>query len=128
MFTNVHRQHKSNIPFFPLDMHWVFQTSYYRAIRKPKSLIKNTANEKNKIATLLVVLADKAKLPPYIILKRKTIPKGKLPEGAIFRCQDKGWTSELMQDLLHVVCNRQPGALLKQTAMLALGCISRVYN
>lgn len=81
---------------------------------------------KNRIATLLVVLADKAKLPLYIILKRKTIPKRKLPEGAIFRCQDKGWTSELMQDLLHVACNRQPGALLKQTGMLAPECISRV--
>lgn len=77
---------------------------------------------------MLVVLADKAKLPLYIILKRKTIPKGKLPEGAIFRCQDKGWTSELMQDLLHVFCNRQSGTLLKQTVMLVLGCISRVYN
>lgn len=77
---------------------------------------------------MLVVLADKAKLPLYIILKRKTIPKGKLPEGAIFRCEDKGWTSELMQDLLHVVCNRQPSALLKQTAMRAPGCISKVYD
>lgn len=36
---------------------------------------------------MLAVLADGMKLPPYVILKRKTMPKEQLPTGIIVRCQ-----------------------------------------
>ena len=52
--------------------------------------IKTTGNEKTRITVMLFVLADGRKLPPYVILRRKTMPKEELPKGLVFRCQSKG--------------------------------------
>lgn len=83
--------------------------------------VKTTGNEKMRVTVMLTVLADGRKLPPFIILNRKTMPKEKLPTGLIVRCQEKGWmNSELMQDWLKVVWGRRPGALLKKRGMLVL--------
>ena len=74
-------------------------------------LFRGTGNEKNRITGMLAVTADGGKLPPYVILKRKTIPKESFPEGVVIRCQEKGWmTTELMVDWLSTVWNRRPGA------------------
>lgn len=84
-------------------------------------LLRGTGNEKNRITVMLAVTADGGKLPPYVILKRKTIPKESFPEGVVIRCQEKGWmTTELMVDWLSTVWNRRPGALLAKRAMLVL--------
>lgn len=84
-------------------------------------LIKSTGNEKARITVMLSVLADGRKLPPYVVLRRKTMPKEKLPPGIVYRCQEKGWmTQELVIDWLKTVWNRRPGALLKMKGMLAL--------
>lgn len=41
---------------------------------------------------MLAVLADGIKLPPYVVLKRKTMLKEQLPTGIIVRCQNQdGW-------------------------------------
>lgn len=105
-FTNIYKCTQATQirhPLFNLQRHWVFLYIILPCIKAAQiTYQKHCQWEKPRFVTLLVVLADKAKLPLYIILKRKTIPKGKLPEGVIFRCQDKGWASELMQDLLHV--------------------------
>jgi hypothetical protein len=62
-------------------------------------LIRGMYNEKARIAVMLRVLVDGRKLPPYAILRRKTMPKEKRPAGLVFRCQEKGWTTnELMMD------------------------------
>lgn len=83
--------------------------------------VKSTGNEKLRITVMLAVLADGNKLPPYVILRRKTLPKENLPQGVIFRCNEKGWmTNELMIDWLKSVWNRRPGALLKRRGMLVL--------
>lgn len=47
IFTNAHRQHKSDIPFLIYRGIGFFYTSYYHALKQPKLLIKNTANGKN---------------------------------------------------------------------------------
>jgi hypothetical protein len=54
-------------------------------------IIRGTGNEKGRITVMLDVLADGRKLPPYVILRRKTMPKGKLPAGLVFRYQKKRW-------------------------------------
>jgi len=74
---------------------------------------------------MLAVTADGRKLPPYLIFKRKNVPKGKngeaFPKGVIVRAQAKGWmTTELMKDWLQKVWGARPGALLRLPAMLAL--------
>jgi hypothetical protein len=38
---------------------------------------------------MLSVLADRAKLAPFVILKRKDLLKEKLPTGIIFKCIKK---------------------------------------
>ena len=84
-------------------------------------IIKGTGNEKARMTVMLGVLADGHKLPPYVILRRKTLPKEKLPAGLIFRCQEKGWmTNDLMLDWVKVVWSRRSGALLKKRGMLVL--------
>lgn len=82
--------------------------------------IKTTGNEKLRVSVMLTALADGTKLPPYMILKRKTMPKEKFPKGIFVRCQEKGWmTSSLMKDWLNIVWNKRPNAR-QQRAMLVL--------
>lgn len=84
-------------------------------------LVKSTGNEKSRITVMLAVTADGRKLPPYVILKRKTMPKDVNTRGLILRVQHKGWMDgPLVVDWLKVVWNRRPGALLRQRAMLVL--------
>jgi hypothetical protein len=84
-------------------------------------LIRGTCNEKARITVMLGVLADGCKLPPYVILRRKTMPKGKLPVGLVFWCQEKGWmTNELMMNWVRVIWKRKRGTLLNKRGMLVL--------
>jgi hypothetical protein len=53
-------------------------------------LVKTTGFEKLRITVMLSVLADGRKLTPFVILKRKKLPKEKLPIGIIFKCNEKG--------------------------------------
>lgn len=83
--------------------------------------VKTTGNEKLRCTAMLAITADGRKLPPYVIIKRKTLPKGKFPRGVHVRVQNKGWMDEaLMKDWVKCVWNNRPGALLKQPAMLVL--------
>ena len=53
--------------------------------------ICTTGNEKNRFTVMLACTADGGKLPPYVVFKRKTLPKGvKWPKGVHVRCQEKG--------------------------------------
>jgi hypothetical protein len=69
-------------------------------------LVRGTCNEKTRIAVMLLGLADGHKLPPYVILRRKTILKEKLLVGLVFQCQGKVlMTSDLMMHWTTVVWN-----------------------
>jgi hypothetical protein len=49
------------------------------------------------------------------------MPKGKLPVGLVFRCQEKGWmTNELMMNWVKVICKQRPFTLLNKRGMLIL--------
>jgi hypothetical protein len=84
--------------------------------------LKTTGCEKFRLTVMLVATADGRKLPPLLILKRKTLPKSKaFSKDVIVRAQEKGWmTEELMLEWLKTVWNPRPGAFLNQPSMLVL--------
>jgi hypothetical protein len=84
-------------------------------------LVKTTGHEKLRITVMLSVLADGKKLTLFVILRRKNLPKEKLPTGIIFKYNEKGWMmEELMVEWLKEVWHRRPGALAKKRGMLVL--------
>lgn len=83
--------------------------------------IRSCGYEKSRVTVMLCITADGRKLPPYVILKRKTIPKEDFPKNVIVRAQENGWmTEDLTIDWLKTVWMRRPGALFKQPSMLVL--------
>lgn len=85
-------------------------------------IIKTLGNEKMCSIAVLAVLADGMKLPPYVILKRKTMLKDQLPTGIIVRCQNQGWIStDLMKYWLNIVWNKRPGVLECKKRIFVLG-------
>ena len=53
--------------------------------------ILTTGHEKDRFTVMLACLRDGTKLPPYVVFKRKTLPKKvNFPKGVIVRCQEKG--------------------------------------
>uniref|UniRef100_A0A8C4RRH5 HTH CENPB-type domain-containing protein n=1 Tax=Erpetoichthys calabaricus TaxID=27687 RepID=A0A8C4RRH5_ERPCA len=75
-----------------------------------------------RCTVMLTILADGKKLPPYIIFKRKTLPKNeKFPPGIIIQAQQKGWMdNDLVIDWLKCVWQSRPGSLLKMPNMLVM--------
>jgi hypothetical protein len=87
--------------------------------------IKSSGYEKIRVTLMLVLLADGSKLPPYMTLNRKNMPKEQLPRGIIARCQPKGsMTNELTKDRLLVVRNGRPRTLLRKQGMLVLNAFT----
>lgn len=57
--------------------------------------IVTTGEEKDSFTVTLACLGDGLKLPPYVIFKRKTLPKGLIfPQGIHVQAQAKGWMDE----------------------------------
>jgi len=85
-------------------------------------LLKTTGCEKLRLTVMLAATADGRKLPPLLILKRKTLPKSEaFPKDVIVRAQEKGWmTEELMLEWLKIIWGRRPRAFLNQPSMLVL--------
>jgi hypothetical protein len=81
-----------------------------------------TGYEKQRITVMLAITADGNKLPPFLILKRKNVPKNEtFPSGVIVRAQEKGWmTQELMLEWIKLVWNRRPGFSRNPPNMLVL--------
>ena len=65
-------------------------TSVVVDVKDVKSvLVRSTGNEKARITVMLCTLADGRKMPPFVILRRKTMPKEKVPAGLVIRAQEK---------------------------------------
>ncbi|CAI7908990.1 unnamed protein product [Closterium sp. NIES-54] len=63
--------------------------------------VRSAGYEKERVTVMLAVTASGLKLPPYVVFKRKTIPKVPIPadKRLVVRAQDKGWMDEsLVQD------------------------------
>lgn len=83
--------------------------------------VRTAGAEKQRCTVMLGITADGNKLPPYVIFKRKTLPKEKLPPGVFVRVQEKGWmTEDLYMDWLKTVWFRRPGALLRRRSLLVI--------
>lgn len=89
-------------------------------IRGTKTVQLNTTKqEKNLFTLMLACTADGGKLPPYIIFKRKTLPKVTWPTGIIIHCQDKGWMDEsLTKDWIKTVWAKWPGSLTHKSLVV----------
>ena len=85
-------------------------------------LSKTTGSEKLRLTVMLAATADGRKLPPLLILKRKTSPKSEaFPKDVTVRAQEKEWmTEELMLEWLKIVWVRRPRTFLNQPSMLVL--------
>jgi len=78
--------------------------------------IKTTGNEKNRFTVMLACTADGGKLPPYVVFKRKTMPKLPFPKGIIVQVHEKGWFDDkITKDWLQRVWQRRPGAGLTRS-------------
>ena len=82
--------------------------------------IRTTGNEKNHFTVVLACAADGTKLPPMVIFKRKTLPKGDVfPRGVIVHAQEKGWMDQDGMLLwFKRVLQRRSGSLLRKPALL----------
>ncbi|CAI7903507.1 unnamed protein product [Closterium sp. NIES-54] len=61
--------------------------------------VRSVGYEKERVTVMLAVTTSGLKLPPYVVFKRKTIPKVPIPAGVVVRAQDKGWMDKsLVQD------------------------------
>lgn len=75
--------------------------------------IRTTGTEKQRCTVMLAVITGGRKLPPYVIFKRKTLPKGKFPHGIHIRVQEMGWMSaHLMVNWITTVWGLRPSVLL----------------
>jgi hypothetical protein len=85
-------------------------------------LLNTTQCEKLHLTVILAATANGRKLPPLLILKRRTLPKSEaFPKDVIVRAQEKGWmTEELMLEWLKIVWSHRPRAFLNQLSMLVL--------
>ena len=81
--------------------------------------IMTTGHEKDRFTVMLACLGDGAKLPPYVVFKRKTLPKHfVLPRGMHCHVQAKGWMDEsLVKDWLNSVWSKV-GRLLRRRNLL----------
>ena len=81
--------------------------------------ILTTGHEKDRFTVMLACLGDGTKLPPYVVFKRKTLPKKiTFPNEVIVRCQEKGWMDEAMiKDWLKTVWSKV-GGLRKTKSLL----------
>jgi hypothetical protein len=76
--------------------------------------------EKQWCTVMLCITVDGRKLPPYIVLKRKTLPKGNV-KGVIIQAQDSGWMDQaLVLDWINRVWQKRLGVFLNLRSMLIL--------
>ena len=82
--------------------------------------IMTTGHEKDRFTVMLACLGDGTKLPPYVVFKRKTLPKDLvLPRGIHVRAQAKGWMDEsLVKDWLNSVWSKVGGLLRKRNLLV----------
>ncbi|KAL5014959.1 hypothetical protein ScPMuIL_009229, partial [Solemya velum] len=74
--------------------------------------IRTCGSEKTHSTVVLSCMADGTKLKPIVIIKRKTLPKEKLPAGVLVTVHPKGWMDEsLVGTWLQKVWDCRPGAL-----------------
>jgi len=60
--------------------------------------VATTGHKRSNFTVVLCITADGSKLPPMVIFKRKTVPKGCNSKDVIISAYEKGWmNSEVMK-------------------------------
>ena len=81
--------------------------------------IKTTGHEKEHMTVMLCMCADGTKLPPNVILKRKTMPRDTVPKGLVVTVQQKGWMDlDKPKDWIKQVWAKRP--MSQKRALLVL--------
>src|SRR5581483_2350019 len=78
--------------------------------------IRTTGNEKAAFTLVLCVTADGGRLPPFVIFKRKTMPKEIFSKGIIVEMNEKGWNNSEMM----LVWRRRAGGFFSKKSMLII--------
>lgn len=82
-------------------------------------IIKTIGHEKTHFMVVLACCADNRKLSRLLILKRKIMPKDKIPAGVLVHVHPKGWMDKAGVKLwLERVWSWSHGGLLKKPALL----------
>ena len=72
---------------------------------------------------MLACTADGGKLPPYVVFKRKTMPKLPFLKGIIVQVHEKGWFDDrITKDWLQRVWQRRPGLTRSMLVLDAFRC------
>jgi len=83
--------------------------------------ISTTGSEKCNFTVVLCVTADGGKLPPFVIFKRKTIPKLNFPKGIVVSVNPKGWmTAEMFSLWFQKVWKNRKGSFFNPKSLLIL--------
>jgi hypothetical protein len=82
--------------------------------------VRTSGNEKQRCMVMLCITADGRKLPPYIVFKRKTLPKVNV-KVVIIQAQESGWMDQaLVLDWINCMWQKRPEALLNLHSTLIL--------
>uniref|UniRef100_K7FJ66 HTH CENPB-type domain-containing protein n=1 Tax=Pelodiscus sinensis TaxID=13735 RepID=K7FJ66_PELSI len=84
--------------------------------------IATTGHEKSRFNVMLSCMANGMKLPPYIVFKRKKMPKNVIfPNTVHVHVHPKGWIDKaLMLDWLQMVWAKQLGGLMRKRSLIVL--------
>ncbi|KAG8229125.1 hypothetical protein J437_LFUL009714 [Ladona fulva] len=83
--------------------------------------VTTTGHERSNFTVVLCVTAYGSKLPPMVIFKRKTIPKGCESKDVIVTANQKGWrNSEVMKFWLNNVWRKRKMAFFNPKSVLLL--------
>jgi hypothetical protein len=86
-----------------------------------KNVTVRTGGNEKQLCMVMCITADGRKLPQYIMLKRKTLPKMNV-KGVIIQAQESSWEDQvLVLDWINRVWQKRPGALLNPHSMRILG-------
>ena len=83
--------------------------------------VMTTGNEKAKLTVVLAVLANGDKLPSYVIFRRKTLPKAKVPPNVTISANEKSCMNSTETQLwAEKVWNKQKGSFFNKKCLLML--------
>lgn len=83
--------------------------------------VMTTGNEKAKLTVVLAVLANGDKLPAYVIFRRKTLPKAKVPPNVIMSANEKSCMNSTETQLwAEKVWNKRKGSFFNKKCLLML--------
>jgi len=116
----IQRDHITNMDDAPLT----FDIPVNGTVEKtgtPTVSIRTKGNEKPSFTVVLGCKANGQKLPPMVIFKRKTLPKGTFPVGIIVKVNPKGWMGEeKMSEWLREIYARRPDGFFHTSPALLI--------